>query len=86
MLAIESPNNELVVVYRLSSRLSMAFSEILRFVLPHHRQTEFLQLRNFVSLNGVKEQYFGNLIAPANAALPVGKDEMCWVIGMSWNQ
>ncbi|PMD33623.1 hypothetical protein L207DRAFT_142509 [Hyaloscypha variabilis F] len=58
----------------------MAFSEIIRFVLLHHRKSEFLKLREYLKLHGVKEQYFGNMIAPPTAALPVRKDEMCWVI------
>lgn len=59
----------------------MAFSEIIRFVLPSQRKSEFHKLRqNLTIYGGVKAQYFGDMIAPSNAALPFKKNEMCWVI------
>jgi len=58
----------------------MAFSEIIRFILSPHRKSEFLKLREYLSHQGIKEQYFGHLFAPPTAALPVEKDELCWVI------
>jgi len=59
----------------------MAISEIIRFTLSSTLVPEFTQLRNFVARNyNVKNQYFGYMIAPKNAALPIKKDEMCWVI------
>jgi hypothetical protein len=62
----------------------MALSEIIRFVLPSHCNADFVKLRQYVSLHGgVKTQYFGAMIAPANAALPIKNHEMCWVIRTS---
>ncbi|KAF4634106.1 hypothetical protein G7Y89_g4006 [Cudoniella acicularis] len=63
------------------STIDMALFEIIRFVLPLHRKPDFVKLREYLSLSGgVKDQYFGGLFAPPTAALPVKKDEMCWVI------
>ena len=59
----------------------MALSEIIRFVLPPNRASDFVKLREYLSFyGGVKDQYHGALIAPPTSALPVGKHEMCWVI------
>ncbi|PMD53487.1 uncharacterized protein K444DRAFT_700620 [Hyaloscypha bicolor E] len=59
----------------------MALSEIIRFVLPSHCNADFVKLRQYLSLHGgVKTQYFGAMVAPANAALPIKNHEMCWVI------
>jgi hypothetical protein len=64
-----------------ASLIDMALSEIIRFVLPSHRTSDFFKLRQHLSLyGGVKYQYFGNLLAPSAAALPIKKDEKCWVI------
>ena len=59
----------------------MALSEIIRFVLPSSSTPEFAKLREYVSLyGGVREQYYGHMVAPANSALPIKKDEVCWAI------
>jgi len=59
----------------------MALSEIIRFILPSSATSEFVKLREYISLyGGVRDQYYGRMVAPANAALPIKKDEVCWVI------
>ncbi len=61
----------------------MALSEIIRFVLPLQRNADFVKLREYLSLHGgVKDQYFGDMIPPSAAALPIKSHEMCWVIRM----
>lgn len=63
--------------------ITMVLSEIFRFVLPSHRNSDFLKLRVYLSLyGGIQDQYFGYMIAPSVAALPIRKQEMCWVIRM----
>jgi hypothetical protein len=59
----------------------MALSEIIRFILPSSATLGFVKLREYISLyGGVRDQYYGHMVAPANAVLPFKKDEVCWVI------
>ena len=59
----------------------MALSEIVRFVLPSHRTSDFAKLREYLCIyGGIKDQYYGSMVAPSASALPIKKHEMCWVI------
>jgi hypothetical protein len=59
----------------------MALSEIIRFALPSSYTSEFVKLREYISLcGGVRDQYFGYMVAPSNSTLPIKKHEICWVI------
>jgi hypothetical protein len=59
----------------------MALSEIMRFVLPSHLASDFAKLREYLSTyGGIKDQYYGPMVAPSASSLPIKRQEMCWVI------
>lgn len=59
----------------------MALFEIVRFVLPLCQKSDFAKLREYLSFHGgIRDQYFGDMIAPSNAALPIKTNEVCWAI------
>jgi hypothetical protein len=56
----------------------MALSEIVRFVLPSHRTSDFAKLREYLPIyGGIKDQYYGPMASPSASALPIKKHEMC---------
>ena len=59
------------------------FSEILRFILSPTKTkgSKFLRLRQHIATpHGIQDQYIGYVVPVQGAGLPVGENEMCWVI------